>query len=237
MAPIDAVSLSVNVDADVSSHVLAATHARLRDGASALGLSLDAQTLARLDTYLAVLQTWGRKINLTAIPLDEPLRIAEQHFLDSLACAAQLPPASALPFPTLVDVGSGAGFPGVLCALLRPDLRVMLVERVGKKAAFLLTLRRELGLNYTVESCEAESLIPSEAGHGFGVAVSRAALPPPFWLALGRRLVAPSGYVLAMMNEREAVPQASDCVCLAERMYALAGGQRRIITWQRQVAR
>ena len=214
-----------------------AVHTLLHEGAGALGLQLDAQALARLDAYAALLQQWGRKINLTAIPVDEPQQIAVQHFLDSLACVARLPALAELPSPTLIDVGSGAGFPGVLCALMRPDLRVTLVERVGKKGAFLLTLRRELGLTYTVESCDAEKLIAPDSRDGFGVAVSRAALPPPQWLDMGRRLVATSGFVLAMMSDREAAPQAADCVCLAEHPYELAGARRRIITWQRQVAR
>lgn len=214
-----------------------AVHALLHEGARTLGLQLDAQALARLDAYAALLQQWGRKINLTAIPVDDPQQIAVQHFLDSLACVARLPSLSELPSPTLIDVGSGAGFPGVLCALMRPDLRVTLVERVGKKAAFLLTLRRELGLTYTVESCDAEKLIAPDPRDGFGVAVSRAALPPPLWIEMGRRLVAPSGFVLAMMSDREAAPQAEGCICLAENSYELAGARRRIITWQRQVAR
>jgi len=237
MAPIDAASPLPGLPTGETSPLRQALHARLRDGAAALGLTLDSQALARLDAYSTLLQQWGQKINLTAIPLDDPMRIAVQHFVDSLACVAQLPPVSALPSRELIDVGSGAGFPGVLCALMRPELRVTLVERVGKKAAFLLTLRRELGLSYLVESCDAERLIAADSGQGFGVAVSRAALPPPRWLDLGRRLVAPGGYVLAMMNDREAIPQAPDCSCLAESKYDIAGSPRRIITWQRRIAR
>lgn len=212
-------------------------HARLRDGAERLGVRLDAAALARLDAYLALLQLWGRKINLTAIPLDDVERIATLHFLDSLACVARLPLLSDLPQPTLIDVGSGAGFPGVLCALLRPDLRVTLVERVGKKAAFLQALRRELGLNYDVESCDAERLIAAQPGQGFGVAVSRAALPPPRWLELGARLVAPAGYILAMVSEGEPVPQLAGCTYQGEHVYELGVGPRRVLSWQRQIAR
>ena len=212
-------------------------HTRLLVGAAQLGVRLDAATLARLDTYLALLQQWGRKINLTAIPLDDVERIATLHFLDSLACVAQIPPLASLPQPTLIDVGSGAGFPGVLCALIRPELRVTLVERVGKKAAFLLTLRRELGVQYDVESCDAERLIPARAAEGFGVAVSRAALPPPRWLELGSRLVAPSGYVLAMVSEGEPVPHADGCDFLGQQSYELGVGVRHILSWQRRIAR
>ena len=87
----------------------------------------------------------------------------------------------------------------MLCALLRPELQVTLVERVGKKAAFLQALRRELGLSYTVESCDAERLVPGPGTAGYGLAVSRAALPLQ-WLALAVRLVAPAGYVLSMTS-------------------------------------
>lgn len=211
--------------------------ARVAQGAKALGLALSVETLTRIAIYDELLRQWGSKMNLTAIPLDDPARIATHHFLDSLACVARLPEASALPRPTLVDVGSGAGFPGALCALLRPDLQVTLVERVGKKAAFLQTLRRELGLSFGVESCDAERLIADDPSQRFGIAVSRAALPPPQWLALGLRLVAPGGYVLAMTGAAEPTPAADGGELLAEETYDVGAGAKRLLTWQRRSAR
>jgi 16S rRNA (guanine527-N7)-methyltransferase len=124
-----------------------------------------------------------------------------RHFLDSLALVRRLPVASDLAAPTLVDVGSGAGLPGAVCALMRPDLRVTLVERISKKAAFLLTLRRELGLHYDVLADDATKL----QGR-FGIVCSRAALPLERWLPLAAKLVEPGGLVFSMSSLGDAVP-------------------------------
>lgn len=211
--------------------------ARVATGSTALGLTLSVETLAKMGIYAELLRQWGAKMNLTAIPLDDPARIATHHFLDCLACVARLPPAPALPHRTLIDVGSGAGFPGALCALLRPDLQVTLVERVGKKAAFLQTLRRELGLSFVVESCDADRLIAESPDQGFGIAVSRAALPPPLWLPLGLRLVAPGGYVFAMTGAAEPTPMSAQAALIASETYEVGAGAKRLLTWQKQSAR
>jgi len=216
---------------------LTALQDRVRRGALALSISLSSNTLTKIEQYAQLLGLWGAKINLTAIPLDDAERVATHHFLDCLACVAQLPPTGDLPSPTLIDVGSGAGFPGVLCALLRPELQVTLVERVGKKAAFLQALRRELGLSYTVESCDAERLVPGAGTAGYGLAVSRAALPPPQWLALAVRLVAPAGYVLSMTSMAEPTPTLPGAILMAEHTYDVGAGSKRLLTWQRQTAR
>lgn len=172
----------------------------LLSGAARLEISVNAQQLAQLQKYQALLQSWGRKINLTA--LHDASDIVVRHFLDSLALLRELPSAAELAAEklssTLVDVGSGAGFPGVICALFRPDLRVTLVERIGKKAAFLLALRRELGLTYEVEAESAERL-----GRNFSIIVSRAAMSFADWLHLGASLAEPAGWVFAMTSSNE----------------------------------
>lgn len=218
------------------SHV-SALQERVWRGAEALNLQLSADLLTKIEVYAGLLRQWGAKMNLTAIPLDDPGRIATHHFLDCLACVVHLPPASELTAPTLIDVGSGAGFPGVICALLRPDLQVTLVERVGKKAAFLQTLRRELGLSFTVESCDAERLVAPTPERGYGIAVSRAALPPPQWLSLGLRMVAPGGFVFSMTSLAEPTPTNAAGVLLRERKYNVGAGEKRLLTWQRESAR
>lgn len=216
---------------------LSVLQARVWQGAQSLGLCLSTEILGKLEVYAQLLAKWGAKMNLTAIPLDDPERIATSHFLDCLACVARLPPADAAPAPTLIDVGSGAGFPGAVCALLRPELRVTLVERVGKKAAFLQTLRRELGLTFVVESLDAERLIPGAPEQGFGFAVSRAALPPQKWLALALRLVAPAGYVLSMTSLAESAPQCAGAYLLDDHIYDVGAGSKRVLTWQRRSER
>ena len=116
----------------------AALESSLRDGAHALGLSLSDAQVAQLLAYLALLQKWGRVYNLTAVR--EPAEMLTHHLLDSLAV---IPPlrrhAEALGQPALrvLDVGSGAGLPGVVIAVCCPDMAVTCVDTVAKKAAFV----------------------------------------------------------------------------------------------------
>lgn len=199
-------------------------------GAAQLGVSLDEVQLVQLRRYQALLAEWSAKMNLTAVR--DPREVIVRHFLDSLALLRALPTQGTLPEPTLVDIGSGAGFPGVFCALFRSDLHVTLVERIGKKAAFLSALRRELGLKYEVEALSAERL-PG----GYGVAVSRAALPLPDWLLLAGRLVAPRGYVFAMTTPREPLPKGPEfqnLELLCDVTYDVGAGPRRILGYKRE---
>ena len=115
--------------------------------------------------------------------------------------------------------------PGVLCALCRPDLRITLSERIGKKAAFLLTLRRELGLSFEVFADDATRL-PT----GFGVVVSRAALPLPKWFPFAESLTAPRGYIYSMTSPSEPVPDAPPSLSLClDMLYDVGEGQHRIL--------
>lgn len=204
----------------------------LLSGALQLGVPVSETQLTQLGRYQSLLSEWGEKINLTA--LRNPTDVIVRHFLDCLALVRALPTpneiaAAGLP-TTLVDVGSGAGFPGVLCALLRPDLHVTLVERIGKKAAFLLALRRELGLSYQVEAASAERI-----SRDYGIVVSRAALPLPEWLSLAAELAAPTGWIYAMTAANEAVPDASACASLtlhADIPYDVGAGAHRILRFR-----
>jgi 16S rRNA (guanine527-N7)-methyltransferase len=206
----------------------------LLSGALALGLPISEGVLAQLVRYQALLAEWGERINLTA--LRDPKDVIVRHFLDSLALVRALPASAELhaaghddrAAASLVDVGSGAGFPGVLCALLRPELRVTLVERIGKKAAFLLALRRELGLRYEVVAESAERL-PNR----YAIAVSRAALPLPDWIPFAARLVAPSGWIFAMTTPHEPIPSANDVTPYTDITYDVGAGAHRILGFRR----
>lgn len=201
--------------------------ARLLRGAEKLGLTLDETARGRFATYARLLAQWGDAINLTA--LRDPHQVLVRHFLDSLALVRHLPATDALPAPTLVDVGSGAGFPGAVCALMRPDLRVTLVERVGKKAAFLMALRRELGLSYEVEAQDAERLMPP-AGPGFGLVVSRACLPIAKWLPFAARLAQPGAAVFAMISVEDALPPLPSRLTMRlDTTYDVGAGPHRLL--------
>ncbi len=105
------------------------------------GLSLDATQLDQLAHYAQLLREWNERINLTTIT--DPAEIYRRHFLDSLSLARFW---GAEP-QSLVDIGSGAGFPGLVLKILRPELRLTLVESVGKKAEFLRHVAHELHLH------------------------------------------------------------------------------------------
>jgi 16S rRNA (guanine527-N7)-methyltransferase len=113
---------------------------------------LDNGQANRFGDYLALLLRWNARMNLTAVR-DEG-GILSRHFVESIACALALPVGIA----TLLDFGSGAGFPGIPIALCRPDIAVTLAESQGKKAAFLREAVRTLGLSSEIQSGRAESL-------------------------------------------------------------------------------
>ncbi len=113
---------------------------------------LDSGTAARFEAYLHLLLRWNGRTNLTAIRDVEG--ILRRHFLESIACAQILP----IGIRTLLDFGSGAGFPGVPIALCRPEITVTLAESQGKKAAFLGEVARTLGIPVTVHGARAETL-------------------------------------------------------------------------------
>ncbi|MEI7772238.1 MAG: 16S rRNA (guanine(527)-N(7))-methyltransferase RsmG [Chloroflexales bacterium] len=131
---------------DTPEHVLTNTCA-------AWGIALSAGQIAQFAAYADELRLWNERINLTAI--SEPAEVYRRHFLDSLSLARFWGDS-----PTsLVDIGSGAGFPGLPLAILRPGLRLTLVESVGKKAEFLRHMAELLGLaGVRVRTLRAEDL-------------------------------------------------------------------------------
>ncbi len=172
------------------------------DGALAVGVTLDERVMTGLSRYLSVLLLWNRRINLTAVR--EPEGIVDLCFVDSLAIV----PHIVASVRTLIDVGSGAGFPGAVMALARPDIAVTLVESNHKKTAFLEAVRREIPLpNLVVKSVRIESLSPPHAD----VATSRATWDLAEWLAFGATLVRPGGMVLGMEGaEEHALPAGAE---------------------------
>lgn len=118
-------------------------------------LAPPAGLLPQLSAYLDLLLKWNARTNLTAIR--EPEEIVRRHFGESLFAASYLVDD----VPTLLDLGSGAGFPGIPIALLRPDIRVTLAESQHKKASFLREAVRTLGISAEVWADRAE-LMPSD---------------------------------------------------------------------------
>jgi 16S rRNA (guanine527-N7)-methyltransferase len=133
---------------------------RLTTGVKILGIALPPQSIDRLARYFTELKKWSRKVNLIAKwATDE--QIIENHFLDSLTLLPQLTG----PGRHLLDIGTGAGFPGLVCKAAWPDLDLTLVEPRAKRVSFLGHIVRTLGLeNVAILSCRAEDrdLLPGD---------------------------------------------------------------------------
>lgn len=129
----------------------------LAQGAAELGLSLDAATLRKLLDYLGLLRKWNSVYNLTSIR--DPAQMLVQHLLDSLAIMPVLRKRLDLDRATVADIGSGAGLPGLVIAILHPATHLVSIEPVGKKTAFQRQVCAELALTNTeVETARAEAL-------------------------------------------------------------------------------
>jgi 16S rRNA (guanine527-N7)-methyltransferase len=123
---------------------------RLIDGSSALGLRLTDKLQAAFQLYYEELVAWNREFNLTAITEYDQVQI--RHFLDSLSCllAAETRLALNRRDARVIDVGAGAGFPGIPLKLVNPGTRLTLLEATGKKVTFLEHVIRQLDLHHTV---------------------------------------------------------------------------------------
>jgi 16S rRNA (guanine527-N7)-methyltransferase len=160
----------------------------LRRGLLALGVGLSDEQVERLERYLALLEKWNRVYNLTAIR--EPERMVTHHLLDSLAI---LPHVRG---PRVLDVGSGAGLPGIPLALAAPGLEVTLLDSSHKKAAFLQQAVAELALaNATVVAGRIEAW---QTAARFDTIVSRAFADLGEFASAAARLLAPGGVIAAM---------------------------------------
>lgn len=143
----------------------------LRSGALQLGVSLDDRQVGLFDRFTELLLEWNEKFNLTGIT--EPEEIAVKHHLDSLSLLCVTTPAQKC---TLIDIGTGAGFPGIPLKIARPDLRLTLLDSVRKKLTFLETAINELHLDdVELVHARAEDL-GRQPGYReyFDMAVSRA---------------------------------------------------------------
>ena len=145
----------------------------LLKGAQRLGLNLEQRHVALFQRYYGELLEWNKNINLTAIL--EPREVQSKHFLDCLTVSLTIP-RNVLEKGSLVDVGSGAGLPGLPLKILWPGLQVALVESVGKKAVFLRHIVDTLELiGVDVYNARAETLAHDpHLRDTFDVAVSRA---------------------------------------------------------------
>ncbi len=162
-------------------------------------LALDPAYAAPLLDYLALLARWNRTYNLTAVR--DPGEMVVKHLLDSLAMHPFVDPLLAGGGGALADLGTGAGLPGIPLAIVKPGLRVTLVESAGKKARFLREAVRTLGLTdvHVAESrIEAFDVDPGAKFGHYAAITARALATLPLILELGGHLLRADGRLLAM---------------------------------------
>jgi 16S rRNA (guanine527-N7)-methyltransferase len=162
---------------------------KLSAGLQAMQIDLPAAAQDQLIAYVKLIEKWNKVHNLTAVR--EPDKMITLHILDSL---------SVLPYvagkQTLLDVGTGAGLPGIPLAIARPDLRVVLLDSSHKKTAFLTQAKAELGLHHCDVVCERLELW--QTVKKFDVIISRAFSDLADFVDQAGHLLARDGEMLAM---------------------------------------
>lgn len=168
-----------------------APESRIAEGIAALGQQVPPGAVAKLGRLLAELERWSRRFNLTAIRnIDD---MVSGHVLDSLAVR---------PFlrgPRVLDIGTGAGFPGLPLAIVEPGCEFVLLDSSGKKISFVNHAIVELGLgNAMAIKARAEDYAPDE---GFDTVIARALAALPRLVELSSHLVGEDGQLLALKGQ------------------------------------
>ena len=212
---------------------MTATIERLRAGAETLGVALSERQAEQLTAYGALMLKWNKVYNLTA--LRDPDSVLTHHLLDSLAVIPPLQREWAGQ-GKLLDVGSGAGLPGVVIAILRPDLDVTCLDAVAKKMAFVQQVAGELvlpnlrGLHARVEKLEGR----------FDLISSRAFASLPDFFSGSSHLLAERGKWLAMKGKNPADElaglSAEVAVFHVEQLTVPGLDAERCIVWARKQA-
>lgn len=141
----------------------------LCEGAKTMDVSLTDEQVRQLLDYHALINKWNKVYNLSAIR--DPLESIKKHFLDSFSILEFIKPG------LLLDVGSGAGLPGIIIAIMKPKTNVFVIDSVGKKCRFMQTVKTELGLenlrviNNRVESFNYPELFSQITSRAFASAI------------------------------------------------------------------
>jgi 16S rRNA (guanine527-N7)-methyltransferase len=179
----------------------------LTQGAREFGLELNADQRSAFETYRAELLAWNTQFNLTTIT--DPDDVTGKHFLDSLSCLTALPRIDGRSVstwlstaPVAVDVGAGAGFPGLPLKIVWPGLRLTLVESTGKKCRFLNHMVQVLDLNeVTVVNSRVEDFGQRQGRDAFDLALARAVSRLPTLLEYTLPLLRLGGWLIAQKGQ------------------------------------
>jgi 16S rRNA (guanine527-N7)-methyltransferase len=174
----------------------------LAGGIAEMQLNVSPAQQEQLMDYLGLMFKWNSVYNLTS--LRDPMQMVTHHLLDSLAAVPAFSDAR-----NVLDVGSGGGLPGIVLAIVRPDVKVSMIDTVHKKTAFLTQVKAELGLaNVTVYTMRVEQL---QASDKFDVITSRAFADLSDFVNWSSHLLAEGGRYIALKGvapeeERQRVP-------------------------------
>jgi 16S rRNA (guanine527-N7)-methyltransferase len=167
----------------------------LAEGAAALGVELESSRRQKLLRYLELLYVWNKAAGLTTIARENALRL---HLLDSLAASPSVEQGPCL------DLGTGAGLPGMVLAIARPEVSFVLVESNRRRCSFLLEVLRQIHVaNVRVIESDVESL---DRAVLYPTVISRAFRPPAEFLEIARHLTLPGGAIVLLLAD----PSASD---------------------------
>jgi 16S rRNA (guanine527-N7)-methyltransferase len=180
--------------------------ALLADGIQEMGLDVSAQQQEQLMDYLSLMFKWNSVYNLTS--LRDPVQMVTHHLLDSLAAVPAFKDAV-----NVLDVGAGGGLPGIVLGIMRPDMKVSMIDTVHKKTAFLNQVKAELGLaNVSVYTMQVQQLQADEkTGGKFDVITSRAFADLSDFVNWSAHLLAQGGRYIALKgtapkDEQKRVP-------------------------------
>lgn len=189
----------------------------LHQGAKELGIDLNTRQIAQFEIYCSLLIEWNEKFNLTAII--DPQEIAVKHFIDSLTILKYHDVSLGA---RIIDIGTGAGFPGIPLKIVRPDISLVLLDSLRKRTQFLQAVVDQLSLSsVTVIHGRAE-----ETGHdekcraAFDIAVSRAVAPLAVLAEYCIPFVCVGGYFIAMKG-----PDISGELADAKAAITILGGK------------
>ena len=170
----------------------------LSEAAGAMGIALGERELSLFATYYRELLAWNSKINLLSVKSDQDIVI--KHFIDSLTLLPYIRDETC----RVLDIGSGAGFPGIPLKIALNSVKVSLLESSRKKSSFLKHVIRSLGLtDAVVINSRAECLMEDETYSGyFQIVASRATAKLPVFLRMGAFFLAPNGFLIAMKGKK-----------------------------------
>lgn len=180
----------------------------LKDTAASFGVSLKQNQLLQFDRYAELLVEWNEKMNLTAIT--DPVGIVHKHFADCLRALEYLPQN---PGTSVIDVGTGAGFPGIVWKIARPDLRLTLLDSLQKRITFLQAVLCELALDGETVHARAE-----DGGHDkalreqFDCAAARAVAPMNVLAEYCLPFVRLGGVFVSLKGKTDEAPDAQHAV-------------------------